>query len=46
MLWLGIRDILFRILTSYYLITGLDPDVAPDPDPALFVSGIEDVNKK
>ena len=35
-----------RILTSYNWIMDPDPDVAPYPNPALFVSGFEDVNKK
>ncbi len=32
-----------RILRSLYRTT--DPDLAPDPDPALFVSGFQDPNK-
>ncbi len=41
-----IRDILrrVRILGSGHSIT--DPDPASDPDPALFVSGFQETNKK
>ncbi len=47
-----IRGILRRIqiLGSVHWITdpdpALDPTPAPDPDPALFVSGLQDANKK
>jgi hypothetical protein len=43
-----IRDILrrIRILRSKHWITETDLDPVPNPHPALFVNGFQDVNKK
>jgi hypothetical protein len=43
-----IRDILrqIRTLESMHWITDPDPDLDLDLDPALFVSGFQDVHKK